>query len=146
MNIRVFSIRLAKEFCQSDQDDMNRFLDSVDVKLASTTFVTTGTKDYWSATVFYMPKVQPATGRKDKPKETDLLPEELKIFNALCQWRNELSKELNCPAYQIAHNSHLIAIAQSNPKNSSQLEQVTGLGKAKLEKFGDAMISVLKAI
>ncbi len=146
MNIKVFNIRLAKEFCQSDEDNMNRFLDTVEVKLASTHFVTTGTKDFWSATIFYTHKAESVAGRKEKPKEADLLPEELKVFDALCQWRNTLSKELNCPAYQIAHNSHLIAIAQSNPRNISQLEQVTGLGKPKMEKYGEAIISVLDAI
>ena len=108
--------------------------------------MTNGTKDFWSATIFYTHKAESVAGRKEKSKEADLLPEELKVFNALCQWRNELSKQLNCPPYHIAHNSHLIAIAQSNPKNSSQLGQVTGLGKVKLEKFGNAIISVLKAI
>lgn len=53
MNIRVFNIRLSKEFCIVDQNRMNEFLDSVEVKLTSTNFVTTGTTDYWSAVVFY---------------------------------------------------------------------------------------------
>ena len=57
MNIKVFNIRLAKEFCQEDQAKMNAFLNSVEVKLTSTNFVTTGTLDYWSAVVFYTSKM-----------------------------------------------------------------------------------------
>ena len=53
MNIKVFNIRLDKENCQNDQTRMNTFLDSVEVKLTSTNFVTTGTTDFWSAVVFY---------------------------------------------------------------------------------------------
>jgi hypothetical protein len=56
MNIKVFNIRLDKENCQNDQSKMNAFLDSVEVKLTSTNFVTTGTVDFWSAVVFYEPK------------------------------------------------------------------------------------------
>jgi hypothetical protein len=56
MNIKVFNIRLSKEHCQSDQDRMNEFLNSVEVKLTSTNFVTTSTVDYWSAVVFFEPK------------------------------------------------------------------------------------------
>lgn len=146
MNIRVFNIRLAKEFCQSDQDNMNQFLDTVEVKLASTNFVTSGTKDYWSATVFYIPKIGITTNPKDKLSEVDLLPGELAIFNALRQWRNDLANELNWPSYRICHNSHLIAIAKSNPKNKTRLEQVPGFGKFKTEKYGDEIIGVLNAL
>ena len=62
MNIKVFNIRLAKEFCQEDQAKMNAFLDSVETKLTSTSFVTTGTLDYWSAVIFYTSK----TVKKEK--------------------------------------------------------------------------------
>ena len=76
MNIKVFNIRLSKEFCQTDQDKMNQFLDSVEVKLASTNFVTTGTKDYWSATVFYVPKSFNKPKQETKFPEEDLSPNE----------------------------------------------------------------------
>ena len=44
MNIKVFNIRLEKAVLPRDQDKMNQFLDSVEVKLTSTTFVTTRAK------------------------------------------------------------------------------------------------------
>ena len=56
MNIKIFNVRLSKEYCQNDQQRMNEFLDSVEVKLTSTNFVTTGSVDYWSAVVFFKQK------------------------------------------------------------------------------------------
>ena len=56
MNIKVFNIRLDKEHCQEDQNRMNQFLDSVEIKLTSTNFVTTTTVDFWSAVVFFEQK------------------------------------------------------------------------------------------
>jgi adenosylcobinamide amidohydrolase len=58
MNIKVFNIRLDKEHCHEDQKKMNEFLDSVEIKLTSTNFVTTTTVDFWSAVVFYEPKME----------------------------------------------------------------------------------------
>lgn len=59
MNIKVFNIRLDKEYCLNYQSTMNDFLDSVDVKLASTSFVTTGSKDFWSTVIFiYQKKIK----------------------------------------------------------------------------------------
>ena len=61
MNIKVFNIRLDKEHCQEDQNRMNQFLDSVEIKLTSTNFVTTTTVDFWSAVVFFEPKKETKT-------------------------------------------------------------------------------------
>ncbi|MEO5776319.1 MAG: HRDC domain-containing protein, partial [Flavobacterium sp.] len=119
MNIKVFNIRLAKEFCQMDQEIMNQFLDSVDVKLASTNFVTTGTKDFWSATVFYVSKGRKKENNPAKFSEEDLSPNEQNHFNALRQWRNDLAKKLDWSSFRICHNSHLAAIAKANPQTLS---------------------------
>ena len=78
MNIKVFNIRLDKENCQNDQSKMNAFLDSVEVKLTSTNFVTTGTVDFWSAVVFYEPK----KANSIQKEVIELNEKEEKIFTA----------------------------------------------------------------
>ena len=143
MNIKVFNIRLSKEYCQNDQQKMNAFLDSVEVKLTSTNFVTTGSVDYWSAVVFFDHK-KVATA---KPvNQEDLLPQERKIFNALRQWRNDLAEKLNWSPFRICHNSHLIAVAKANPQTIVDLEKVSGFGSTRTEKYGDEIIAVLNAL
>ena len=146
MNIKVFNIRLAKEFFQEDQAKMNAFLDSVEVKLASANFVTTGLVDFWSATVFYLPKTAKIAKSENKNSEEELSIQESKIFNALRQWRNELAQQLDWSAFRICHNSHLIAVAQSNPQTLEELEQVSGFGKARTEKYGEDILAILNAL
>lgn len=146
MNIKVFNIRLTKEFCQVDQERMNTFLDSVEVKLTSTNFVTTGTTDFWSAAVFYSPKMNKKEKLDAKFSEEDLSPKELNIFNILRHWRKELAEKLNWSAFRICHNSHLIAVAKANPQTLLELENVLGFGKARTEKYGEAILAVLNAI
>ena len=146
MNIKVFNIRLSKEFCQNDEDRMNAFLDSVEVKLTSTNFVTTGTTDYWSAAVFYLPKGLSKGKSETKFSEEDLLPNERNIFKALRNWRNDLAVKLNWSSFQICHNSHLIAIAKANPKSLEELGKVYGFGNAKTEKYGGDILAVLNAL
>lgn len=146
MNIKVFNIRLSKEFCQSDENRMNVFLDSVEVKLTSTNFVTTGTTDFWSAAVFYVPKTSVKKNVETKFSEEDLLPNERNIFNALRLWRNELAERLNWSSFRICHNSHLISIAKANPQTHEELEKISSFGKARAEKYGDDIIAVLNAL
>ncbi|NNT70943.1 HRDC domain-containing protein [Flavobacterium sp. IMCC34852] len=146
MNIKVFNIRLAKEFFQEDQAKMNAFLDSVEVKLASANFVTTGSVDFWSATVFYLPKKVKST-KPDKPTLAgELSSKENEIFNALRVWRNDLAQKLDRPSYTICHNSHLIAVAKSNPQTLEDLEGVSGFGKIRAEKYGEDILAVLNAL
>ncbi len=146
MNIKVFNIRLSKEHCQNDQAKMNEFLDSVEVKLTSTNFVTTGTVDYWSAVVFYQQKVEKYQKSENKLQLDDLSSEELKTFKALRSWRNDLAEKLNWSAFRICHNSHLISIAKNNPKTLYELGNISSFGKPRAEKYGDDIMAVLNAI
>ncbi|WP_445453277.1 HRDC domain-containing protein [Flavobacterium sp. 25HG05S-40] len=146
MNIKVFNIRLAKEFCQYDQDRMNEFLDSVEVKLTSTNFVTSGTTDYWSAAIFYIAKSDKKHKEGTKFPEEDLLPFEQNVFNALRDWRKGLAQKVNKPLYSICHNSHLIQIAKTNPQTLEELEEASGFGKSRTEKYGDAILTILNAL
>ncbi len=141
MNIKVFNIRLDKENCQQDQSRMNSFLDSVEVKLTSTNFVTTGTIDFWSAVVFYELKKSDS-----KPTEViELNEQENEIFTALKQWRNDLAQKLGWSAFRICHNSHLISIVKSKPQNLDELKTVKGFGESRTLNYGDDILSVLNA-
>ena len=145
MNIRVFNIRLNKEFCIIDQNRMNEFLDSVEVKLTSTNFVTTGTNDYWSAVVFYDIKKSTEKPKEEKPNYDDLSQHEKELFMALKQWRNDLAIKLDWAAYMVCHNSHLIAIAEAKPESIEELAKVKGFGEVRSEKYGEDILAVLNA-
>lgn len=136
MNIKVFNIRLDKENCQNDQTRMNTFLDSVEVKLTSTNFVTTGTTDFWSAV------------KKSDSKPTEVIElneQENEIFTALKQWRNDLAQKLGWSSFRICHNSHLISIIKSKPQNLDELKTVKGFGASRTLNYGDDILSVLNA-
>lgn len=145
MNIRVFNIRLNKEFCIIDQNRMNEFLDSVEVKLTSTNFVTTGTLDYWSAVVFYETKKSIKKPKEEKLIFDDLSEHEKEIFLALKQWRNEFASNLGWSAFRVCHNSHLMAIVDAKPENLETLAKVKGFRKVRTEKYGEDILAILNA-
>ncbi|WP_339887267.1 HRDC domain-containing protein [uncultured Flavobacterium sp.] len=146
MNIRVFNIRLSKEFCIVDQNRMNEFLDSVEVKLTSTNFVTTGSADYWSAVVFYDLKNKIDKSSKEvKSTFEDLSEHEKEIFSSLKQWRNDLARDLSWSAFRICHNAHLLAIVEAKPETLEELAKVKGFGEVRTEKYGEDILAVLNA-
>jgi ribonuclease D len=142
MNIKVFNIRLSKEHCQEDQNKMNEFLDSVEIKLTSTNFVTTSTVDFWSASVFFVPK----TGNKSIAIEIELTIEEKEIFSTLKKWRNDLATKLGWSAFRICHNSHLLDIARAKPQSIEDLKNIKSFGEKRTANYGDDIISILNAL
>lgn len=141
MNIKVFNIRLDKDNCNNDQNLMNSFLDSVEVKLTSTNFVTTGTVDFWSAVVFYDLKKN-----ESKPTEViELNEKENAIFTALKLWRNDLAQKKGWSSFRICHNSHLISIAKANPQSIEELRKVKSFGESRTINYGEDIIAVLNS-
>ncbi|MFT7228808.1 MAG: ATP-dependent DNA helicase RecQ, partial [Methylophilaceae bacterium] len=57
--------------------------------------------------------------------------------------RMELAKEQSVPPYVIFHDATLIQILQTKPKNLAAMGKVTGVGAAKLERYGDAFLTVI---
>jgi len=58
------------------------------------------------------------------------------------EWRAEEAKRLRVPAYVVLHDRTLTALAQARPRNPRQLLEVDGMGPAKVERFGAAILSL----
>lgn len=67
-------------------------------------------------------------------------------FAALKAWRAGVAKEHNLPAYVIFHDATLAAIAALDPRSVRELEGVSGIGAAKLERYGPGVLDVLQAL
>ena len=63
----------------------------------------------------------------------------------LRSWRLETSKEGKVPAYVVFTDATLTAIAVSRPASRSDLLEIPGIGGAKLERYGDAVLAILAA-
>jgi superfamily II DNA helicase RecQ len=142
MNVKVFNIRLNKDCFQEDQNSMNEFLNTVDVKLSSANFVTTETLGFWSVVIIYEVKI----GVVNRLEGHELNPEEKIVFTALKHWRNDLAKKLGWSAFRICHNSHLISIAIKKPQNLEDFKTIKWFGENKIANYGDDIISLLNAM
>jgi ATP-dependent DNA helicase RecQ len=71
-------------------------------------------------------------------------PEQADLFRRLKQLRGELAREQNLPAYCVFGDKTLIALAREHPTTEAQMLRVSGVGPAKLEKYGDAFLRVLR--
>ena len=94
-------------------------------------------------------KVQLTTVQKVNTDKTEIKEAKSKtaansLFETLRKLRYEISKEENVPAYVIFSDAALRQMEKERPMSDSELLAIDGVGKAKLEKYGDAFIKVIQ--
>jgi len=67
------------------------------------------------------------------------------LFEALRETRRKLAAEANVPPYVIFHDSTLREIAEARPESLAELARVNGVGRTKLDRYGDAMLATVAA-
>ena len=80
---------------------------------------------------------------QSRRKDHDLLPEDRRLFDALRLCRKQFADEFNVPPYIIFSDATLLEMVHLRPLNSRQLLAVTGVGQAKLIKYGDAFLRII---
>jgi ATP-dependent DNA helicase RecQ len=79
---------------------------------------------------------------RDAIPETDAVDESL--LQALRKVRSELAKEQRVPAYVVCTDRTLIAIATARPKRLGDLIDIPGMGETRIERYGQALLDVIR--
>ncbi len=81
--------------------------------------------------------------RASRSKEAYAGANEDPLWQALKDKRMELAKEQGVPPYLIFHDSTLLEILNQKPQTLNDLAKISGVGQAKLLRYGDAFLEVL---
>ena len=65
------------------------------------------------------------------------------VYEALRTWRREVSKQHGVPAYTVFHDATLRELASARPQSLAQLRAISGIGATKLERYGEALLTIL---
>ena len=77
-------------------------------------------------------------------RDIDLSPAAQPRFEALRELRMQLAREQNVPAYMIFSNATLRDIAEEDPNEMDELATISGVGAAKLERYGEAVLAAIR--
>ncbi|MFI5844057.1 DNA helicase RecQ [Catenuloplanes sp. NPDC051500] len=80
-----------------------------------------------------------------KAAPVDLAPGDAALFEKLRTWRGAEAKEQGMPAYIVFNDATLKQIAARKPTSLAELSSVSGVGEAKLARYGEAVLEVLAA-
>ncbi len=90
----------------------------------------------------------PAEKRRRVKAESAAAPEsahENRLWEALRAHRLALAKAQGVPPYVIFHDSALLEMSRVRPSSLEAMAGISGVGKVKLERYGDSFLEVLRA-
>jgi ATP-dependent DNA helicase RecQ len=67
------------------------------------------------------------------------------LLRALRAWRLGIAREHGVPAFVVFHDSTLETIAALRPGTRDALRGVSGVGEKKLERYGEALLEVVRS-
>jgi RecQ family ATP-dependent DNA helicase len=84
----------------------------------------------------------PMQGPAQGLAEEKLSAADEELAGRLRAWRTGEAKQLKVPAFVVMHDRTLAAVAQARPTTPRQLLSVKGMGDAKVERFGEAILRI----
>jgi ATP-dependent DNA helicase RecQ len=97
------------------------------------------------------PEPLDSTTRSGRPRRRrggvplDVATGDMALFEALRTWRREEAARQGVPPYVIFHDSTLADIAKDRPATPAALGRIGGVGQGKLDRYGAAVLSLVKA-
>ena len=82
--------------------------------------------------------------RSSRAKDAYIEAENEPLWHILKTKRTELARSQNIPPYLIFHDSTLLEILNRRPQNLTEMSHISGVGQAKLERYGDEFLQVIK--
>ncbi len=144
---RFFSIPLKYE----SESELNHFLKTVRMTAIHRELVCQQGQYYWAIAVEYITgdgKGGQEGGGTAVKKKIDykevLSPEDFSIFARLRDWRKETAGKEAVQLYTVFTNDQLAAMVEKKITAKAGLKEIDGVGDARVEKYGDAVIAILK--
>ncbi len=66
------------------------------------------------------------------------------LYDAIRRWRAEQAERAGVPRYVVLTNRNIDALVRNRPDSLAGLQRVQGIGKAKLEQYGESLLDLLR--
>jgi len=65
------------------------------------------------------------------------------LYKKIREWRDQKAREMNLPHYMVLPQTTIVTMANYLPLTLQSLKQIKGLGKKKLEKYADELLTMI---
>ena len=150
MLARVLTLRFDPVLEAFDDGPLREFLKAREASAIREHFFVRNDVPYLAVLVTYglePPASEPAAPGKSRKRgsgwRSQLSEADMPLFNALREWRSERAARDGVPPYMVCTNKQLAAMINARPRSLSKLGAIDGIGKAKLEKYGQDLLAML---
>lgn len=149
MRLQFFTV--PAKFPQETQCELNTFCAQHRVLNMDKQFVNLGNESYWSICVTVMESrseniIKHAGNKRESIDYKEILSEEdFAIYIQLRNLRKMLSEQQGIPAYTLFTNEQLANMVTQRVNSLSDLAKIEGIGKSRLEKYGESFLLTLQS-
>ncbi len=132
---------------EEESQELNRFLSANRVLLVERHFVSDGPRSAWAVCISYIDRGgRPAPEQGKRVDFREVLSEaDFSVYVKLRNLRKAMSEKEGLPAYTLFTNEQLAAMVQQRVTSLKALEEIPGVGSARVKKYGAAFLEILKA-
>lgn len=149
MLIKMISLAFDSVLGTFDDSPLREFLKDKEIISIRDHFFIRNEVPYLTVVVRYFPtrqEIDPAMAPQGKRDEAwrELIGEsDTGLFNLLREWRSKRSRQDGVPPYILFTNKQLAQLIKNNPTSLAALEQIDGIGKSRVEKYGKDILEIM---
>jgi superfamily II DNA helicase RecQ len=156
MYIRIFTIQVDAETGQLDDRALHQFSLEHQILSIKSDFYQQGDLPEMNVLVTYRPKIKRPSQQwiqtrqhmdpvPDTIAKVELTDAQKVVYERIRKWRNQKAEELGYRSMNVFYNNQLKELVQIMPKSTTELQKIEGIGKGRVEKYGDELLKVLHA-
>ena len=146
MKLRFFAVPMLDG--EEESQELNRFLATNRVLMVERHFVSDGSSSAWAICVSYLDRSgrpAPELGKRVDYREV-LSESDFAIYAKLRSLRKSMAEKDGLPAYTLFTNEQLAAMVQQRVTSLRALEEIQGIGPARVKKYGAAFLEILQTM
>lgn len=136
-----------KQVAKSLQDAASRLKLEAEVKMACMKACQQGFKAQHylevRAKAYIEAPAKKTRAAKEKIQSQTEVSEHPELLNQIKQWRNQVAARLHKPVYMILPRLSMVTISNVLPASKEALKAIHGIGKTKIENYGEDIISIV---
>jgi len=148
--LKIFTLKY-EEISETFNDSiLSNFLSDKEILQWESHFFDRKNEYFWTILVEYRTIIPSQTDpisktvkTKDESYKEILTENDWPLFKVLREWRSQRCKEEGIPPYIICNNIQLARITVTRPSSLNALQEIEGIGKAKIEKYGKDILQII---
>jgi superfamily II DNA helicase RecQ len=146
--LKIFTLKYEEKSEQFNDSIMTNFLADKELLKWESHFFERRNEYFWTVlveyrTLFPLQPIGKKEGNKNESYKEILSDNDWPLFNVLREWRTDMSKKEGIPPYIICNNIQMANIAIKRPYSLNALQEIDGIGKAKIEKYGREILQII---